>query len=157
MVSENKTDERFWSWVILAFTIPALALASSVDWILAGLIPGWLYLAYGLAWLLAAWLAAGRRPSRRNGLLLLAFAAILFALYITPAQRELFLNDFHRIKPGMSRTEVDAIMQSYSANTLAPRTDHVVYRHASAGSGSADHGVVRFQENRVTSVSFLAD
>lgn len=157
METENKTDGRFRTKALLAFTIPTLALACFVDWVFAGLISGWFYAAYGLVCLVTMWPTAGRRPSRRNDLILLSFTAILLALYITTSNREVFLHDFHQIEPGMTRAEVETIMQSYRANTLSPQSDRVVYRHAATGTRSADHGVVSFQDHYVTSVTFLPD
>lgn len=150
-------DERFRTWILLAFTIPALALACFVDWVFAGLVPAWLYAAYGLVWLLVLWPAAGRRPSGRNALILLSFATVLLALYIAPSKREVFLHDFHQISPGMTRPEVEAIMQSYRENMINPQSDRVIFRHSAVGSRSADHGVVVFQDHRVVSVAFLPD
>lgn len=143
--------------MLMILTGLAMAFAAFCDWVFAGLLSFALYLAYIGAWILVLLPLAGWRPSRRNGRVLISFAAIVLVLYIVPSKRERFLHELHRVTPGMTRAEAEAIMSKYDRSECQPDLEQSIFRHTLTGSRSADFGVVTYENDRVTSVEFLAD
>ena len=144
------------TWWLLIFIGLAVAFAAFCDWVFAGLMPFTLYLVYIAACILVLLPLAGWRPSRNNrlnGLILISFAAIVLVLYVVPSKRERFLHDLHRVKPGMTRTEAEAIMSKYDRSGGQPDPERSTF----TGSRSADFGVVSYENNRVITVEFLPD
>lgn len=157
----RETDfEHGRTWMLLAFVVFAVAFAAFCDWVFAGLLPFTLYLVYIAAWTILLLPLAGWRPSRnnrRNGLILISFAAIVLLLYVAPSKRERFLHDLHRVSPGMTRAEAESIMSKYDRSGGQPDLEQSIFRHTVTGSRSADFGVVTYVNDRVTSVEFLVD
>ena len=154
------TLENGRTWWLLVFIGLAVAFAAFCDWVFAGLLPFTLYLAYIAAWTLVLLPLAGWRPSRnnrRNGLILISFAAIVLLLYVAPSKRERFLHDLHRLTPGMNRADAESIMSKYDRSVGQPDLEQSIFRHTVTGSRSADFGVVTYESDRVTTVEFLAD
>ncbi|NMO16044.1 hypothetical protein HPC49_01575 [Pyxidicoccus fallax] len=101
--------------------------------------------------------------------------------------RKPFLRDLYSVKPGMTQAEVEAIMGRYlhgtgwpahplsptgtvvdaasgatHASTSTPRGElalagSIVYRHTNEGWANSDWGIVRFENGRVSDVSFSPD
>lgn len=97
---------------------------------------------------------------------------VLLTMHLLPwTSRKPFLQDLSKVQQGMHRTEVESLMAGYLRGTGWPKSpfgppnesaeyeisNSIVFRHSDHGDFNSDWGVVRFEDDHVVSVEFLAD
>jgi hypothetical protein len=175
---DSKQASRNESWaamrsIALALASSALLLFAASEMLIAMPIPWRLYVA--AAAMFAVGLLRKRPPRRQFGRLVILMSICLVAaiLHLTPwSSRKVFLKDLYSIKPGMTVTEVKAIMAGYIPGTGFPSNPlaeppgpsgeltirgALVFRHSEEPAYNADWGIVNFRDGRVTGVEFSAD
>ena len=144
----------------------------------------WYFLTFGGGILFALMLRAQWDWLSRRQVVALGgcvFGALLI-LGLPFTSRDFFLMDFNRIAPGMTKSEVETIMEDYltgtgipqfpgvttivdgshryevdpSASDLSPRGCQT-FRHSTDAAWNADWGTVCYENGKVTSVSFSPD
>lgn len=135
--------------------------------------PAWFYGAYAAVTVLFLW-ALSRGTTRSVPVVLGSYTLILAVLWLVPwSSRKVFLHDLSRVKPGMSRAQVEEILGGYLHGTGWPANPFwssnespsgeleirgaQVFRHSNDGRFNSDWGVVHFEDDRVRSVEFLYD
>jgi hypothetical protein len=145
----------------------------------------WYFLAagFGIGGFLAS-LPRLRTLSRSRALLVAAtcFTLVILGLGSPWNSRDRFLGEFNRVEVGMTKLEVDALLQKYMRGTGIPNFRSVttitvgsrthanapsaaqlspegcqVYRHSSSGFWNADWGTVCYRADRVVSTDFSPD
>ena len=103
----------------------------------------------------------GRRRIVQIALPIALLCAMLAVQFVDWDSRKPFLRALHRVEPGMTVSEVDAIMAGYlrsPAQASSADGESVVgYRHTTEGWGDSDIALIRFAGSRVTSREFLPD
>ncbi len=159
--------------IVLIVASLALLLFTASEIIAAVPVARWLYVAtLGMFAIGLLEKQHPRRQVRRFGALIsICFVAAI--LYLTPwSSRNGFLKRLYSIKPGMTVTQVKAVMRGYiqgtgippnpSADTPIP-TERLtiqralVFRHSEEPAYNADWGIVNLRDGIVTSVEFSAD
>ena len=78
-------------------------------------------LLYGTVWTAVQFPFLLYRASVRKACVILLFWAMLLVLYVVPwNSRKVFLMDFHKVRAGMTRTEVKHLMKKYTEGTGWP-------------------------------------
>jgi hypothetical protein len=153
------------SLALLLFTASEIIVAVPVAW--------WLYVAtLGMFAIGLLEKQHPRRQVRRFGALIsICFVAAI--LNLTPwSSRNGFLKRLYSIKPGMTVTQVKAVMRGYIQGTGIPPNPFadtriptegltiqsaLVFRHSEEPAYNADWGIVNLRDGIVTSVEFSAD
>lgn len=135
--------------------------------------PAWFYGAYAAVTVLFLW-ALSRGTTRAVPGVLGTYTLILAVLWLVPwSSRKVFLHDLARVEPGMSRAQVEEILDGYIRGTGWPANpfgtpnettteeleiqDAQVFRHSNDRRINSDWGVVHFENDRVTRVVFFYD
>ncbi len=154
------------SWVM----VPSLLPASAVYPLLTGVMspevfhtPGRLVLTTMVPLLLWVPFLVYKASKFKATLLVAGLVPVIaIAALLTASSRGQFFRDLHRIQPGMTVVEADAAMAGYIQDTAdAPDGQMKTagareYRHSEDGAYSADCGIVRFENDRVESVTFFS-
>ncbi len=118
-----------------------------------------LFAALGL--LALAPLLPGRRRAAQVALPAALLCAVLAVQLVNWDSRKPFLRALHRIEPGMTVEQADAIMAGFIRTPAEPgRTSAegmVSYRHTDQGWGNSDIGLIAISGGRVVTTRFLPD
>ncbi|WP_406699100.1 hypothetical protein V5E97_09495 [Singulisphaera sp. Ch08] len=160
---------------VTALTLASLAmlLFAASELLVAIPVPWWLYVAATA--MFAVGLLRKRPPGQQLGrlVILISMCVVASVLHLTPwSSRNGFLKDLYSIRPGMSVSEVKAMMAGYIEGTGWPTNPltkppvppgeftirgALVFRHSEEPAYNSDWGIVNFRDGRVTGVEFSAD
>jgi hypothetical protein len=159
--------------IILALASLAMLLFAASEMLVAIPVAWWLYVASTAMFAIGLLRKQHPRHQLRRLVTLISICFVTAILYLTPwSSRNAFLKDLYSIKPGMTVTEVKAVMRGYIQGTGFPSNPFaetpgppgeltiqgaLVFRHSEEPAYNADWGIVNLRDGRVTSVEFSAD
>ena len=159
--------------IVLIVATLALLLFTASEMLVAVPVAWWLYVA--TLGMFAIGLLKNQHPRHqfRRFVALISICFVAAILYLTPwSSRNGFLKHLYSIKPGMTATQVQAVMKGYIqgpgipsnpfADTPVPSgglaiQSALVFRHSEDPAYNADWGIVNLRDGIVTSVEFSAD
>jgi hypothetical protein len=155
-----------WRYALLALLfVAAVGILVSLDLLAAVSLYLRFLAVYAAFWVLIGGLLLRDTPVRLRLMLLIVFVAQIAAIrFVNWNSRKPFVRDFDRITDGMTEGQVDGIMRRHIKETDLPpiplgeaseSVKAVVYRHTDAGPGTADRGIVAFEEGGVVQKELL--